>query len=668
MPFDFFKYDYISINNFDGALHYPFVFDFKGINALLGAHTVDVLLSGVSPLTLLNAVSLNYVKAFGKCEQRNLPSDYVELESLTSSAGTGAYINTGVKATSTVKAEFVCDRPTPPASGTVWQVCSALLDDNGQFAIFESTNAQGGKYIALTYGAVYGSLVYVETSSMTKSTFVIDGGVLTYDNGAKTVTSPQAGTTFTTNNDIWLFSRENASVESLSSVTIYSAKFWDNGVLVRNLVCAKRKSDNKLGMYDLVNDNFIECQGTFTAGADAVLTPETPMNIVSNNGVLKARHQSGLPLGYTLLDYVVFDSTQVIDTGFTPDNNSRIESKCYRTGTNCWFYGASPNTPRVTLFHSDVGTSRWGYQSRSNVGFVADTEYTIVEDKNGLIINGIDNPWNAGTAGDFTCDRSLTIGNNNGSTGTRYFAGNLYYMKIYDNDVLARDFVPCQNASNVVGLYDRVNGVFYTDTGLVAGNPVSDPVEIYTDGTVEMIEDTIGNTATAEMLLKVGDYQDVQSIIDGVVTRNVGVKVLDGTETGWENLTTANCWSISVPNLVGTSETDRTVYCTHFKHSSTMPTANARQGYCLKGHSSANSYIAFGATTQFPTVAQWQQYLADQYTAGTPVIVIYPLATPTTESVAGQTLQVQAGDNVLEITQASIDGLELEAEYEKEAE
>ena len=86
MPFDFFKYDYISINNFDGALHYPFVFDFKGINALLGAHTVNVLLSGVSPLTLVNAVKLNYVKAFGKCEQASTPTPAVITLILSSTA------------------------------------------------------------------------------------------------------------------------------------------------------------------------------------------------------------------------------------------------------------------------------------------------------------------------------------------------------------------------------------------------------------------------------------------------------------------------------------------------------------------------------------------------------------------------------------------------------
>ena len=66
----------------------------------------------------------------------------------------------------------------------------------------------------------------------------------------------------------------------------------------------------------------------------------------------------------------------------------------------------------------------------------------------------------------------------------------------------------------------------------------------------------------------------------------------------------------------------------------------------------------------YSSVTVFKQWLADQYAAGTPVIVIYPLATPTTESVTGQTLQVTDGDNVLEITQASMSGLELEAQYQ----
>ena len=546
-------------------------------------------------------------------------------------------------------------------------------------------------------------------------------------------------------------------------------------------------------------------------GPSPLLLPDAIANTLSYVKAYGGTKQ-GLPDGYTQLEYIVFDTTQVIDTGFTPDNNSRIESKCYRTGADCWFYGAGPSNPRITLYHSNTGTCRWGYQSRSNVGFVADTEYTIVEDKNGLNINGVDNPWTSGTADDFTCDRSLTIGNNNGSTGTRYFAGNFYYMKIYDNNVLVRDFMPCQNASNVVGLYDRVNGVFYTDTGLVAGptvvpapdapmdivsnngvlkygvlgknlfNVSANPLEqggiasndgqntatsynqrvrtngyipvkpntvyttsvkdlqiyyleytqdktyadrhasgfsdnsvtfttgantyfirlqfrksdnsninpsevtnvqleqgstateyepyregVYTDGTVETIEDTIGNTATAEMLLKVGDYQDVQSIIDGVVTRNVGVKVLDGTETyqlygsGAELRAST---TIAGKHAAQTGVTS--LICSHF-----TAVADTTAGGVVGGQINCDSNPSYPTTIRIginglaTTVDGFKSWLADQYAAGTPVIVIYPLATPTTESVAGQTLQVTDGDNTLEITQASLSGLELEAEYTK---
>ena len=175
----------------------------------------------------------------------------------------------------------------------------------------------------------------------------------------------------------------------------------------------------------------------------------------------------------------------------------------------------------------------------------------------------------------------------------------------------------------------------------------------------------VSNTATTEMLLKVGDYQDVQSIIDGVVTRNVGVKVFDGSEM-WNTNTLSNCYSL-VPGLGSGNFTDRTVLCTHFKNSATLPSADNRQGYALIGNNGGAYTVGFGATVDFPTTTAWQQFLADQYAAGTPVIIVYPLATPTTESVAGQTLQVTGGDNVLEITQAGMNGLELEAEYTKVA-
>ena len=67
--------------------------------------------------------------------------------------------------------------------------------------------------------------------------------------------------------------------------------------------------------------------------------------------------------------------------------------------------------------------------------------------------------------------------------------------------------------------------------------------------------------------------------------------------------------------------------------------------------------------TSFNSLAGFQAFIAAQYAAGTPVIIVYPLATATTESVTGQPMQTVQGDNTAEITQASVSGLELQVTY-----
>lgn len=183
-----------------------------------------------------------------------------------------------------------------------------------------------------------------------------------------------------------------------------------------------------------------------------------------------------------------------------------------------------------------------------------------------------------------------------------------------------------------------------------------------------------GGTATAEMLLKLfnknGDTiyaQDAQNVTTGEITRNVGVKVFVGTET-WTMGTNQDA---SNNRVFYTTIEDREIQdtnmgllCTHFNFKGTIGYSTLTTGeFCINQSIKSVYFDGNGITT----VDGWKQWLANQATAGTPLIVIYPLAEPTTQSVAGQTLQVQAGDNVLEITQASLSGLELEAEYTKVA-
>lgn len=57
-----------------------------------------------------------------------------------------------------------------------------------------------------------------------------------------------------------------------------------------------------------------------------------------------------------------------------------------------------------------------------------------------------------------------------GNSGNSWWSGDaqsgkLYACEIYGDGTLVRDFIPCKNANNVVGLYDLVNKEFYTNAG-----------------------------------------------------------------------------------------------------------------------------------------------------------------------------------------------------------
>lgn len=169
-----------------------------------------------------------------------------------------------------------------------------------------------------------------------------------------------------------------------------------------------------------------------------------------------------------------------------------------------------------------------------------------------------------------------------------------------------------------------------------------------------------GGSATAETLLKVGDYQDLQSVLDGVVTRNVGIKVLDGTEE-WESSTTPNIYYVRN----GDSSPERmAVLSTHYVGTSelnaNMPNNSVKNTVVTTGDTTGAIYIK---TSDVANRTAFMEFLANQYAQGTPVILVYPLATAKTETVTAQPLTIQAGTNIVEITQASIDNLELEVSY-----
>lgn len=183
-----------------------------------------------------------------------------------------------------------------------------------------------------------------------------------------------------------------------------------------------------------------------------------------------------LPNGYTRLLYIQSDGTQYIDTGFTPNQDTRVVCDvAYNTPSESgsrYLLGARQSNGVLTY-----GINAYGgiYQTMYNdettdMGSGIATRFTIDKNKNVTTINGTSYTQ---TYSSFSCPGSMFIFalNNNGAVYARSTA-TLYSSRIYDNGMLVRDFIPAKNTSGVVGLWDDVNSVFYTDA---AGGSFADP-------------------------------------------------------------------------------------------------------------------------------------------------------------------------------------------------
>ena len=168
-----------------------------------------------------------------------------------------------------------------------------------------------------------------------------------------------------------------------------------------------------------------------------------------------------------------------------------------------------------------------------------------------------------------------------------------------------------------------------------------------------------GGSATAEMLLRLDGAVDEQEILTGALIRNVKVIVFDGTEPF--TASTAYGKACIIQNAAGIWGANRDVapVCTHFLGESR--TSGSKPDYTCFFNATGHFYFRL----EDNTVATFKAWLAAQYAAGTPVMLLVAAAEPTTETVTGQTLQTQAGTNILQITQASIDNLPLEAAYKR---
>lgn len=167
-----------------------------------------------------------------------LRTDYIQSNS-------GAYINTGVL-------------PTPKnfkieVKGIQIQSRSLFGTNGGGINMihFTGNDASFARYCYLDAIGRFAYMSGVHTFTLDTGKFYVDGELKTPIQDFDTI--PEGTGTI----PMFLFSRnQNGSSEDGGDHTIYSAKIWNNGELVRDYIPCIRRSDMKAGLYDLVGKQF----------------------------------------------------------------------------------------------------------------------------------------------------------------------------------------------------------------------------------------------------------------------------------------------------------------------------------------------------------------------------------------------------------------------------
>lgn len=262
-----------------------------------------------------------------------------------------------------------------------------------------------------------------------------------------------------------------------------------------------------------------------------------------NKLYIKTLNTNILPAEYQQVEYI--ESTglqQYINTGVIPTTNTKISLDfTYYGGVNSqWhgFYGVREASPawfcsfinkdnyKIAVVYANMDSG-----GASQVAIEVGKRYNLKNDKGTFYLNNVaqSSISTSNTIG--TCTRPMYLFgfNNNGNADTRSLQMRIHRCKFYEGSTPLRDFVPCYRISdNEIGLYDLVNGVFYTNqkagTTFGKGNDVTEtitPGEYFEDFGTANTYGPVNRVAIALNYNVIGEdtiREDAESIVQNGLT------------------------------------------------------------------------------------------------------------------------------------------------------
>ena len=220
------------------------------------------------------------------------------------------------------------------------------------------------------------------------------------------------------------------------------------------------------------------------------------------------------------LQYLDAPKNAYIDTGFAPNNNTRVVFDVTVRGTLESWFGVSDDSSGNWWKTKVFGVSNDGggvYSGFGNLGgtagsVAANGRHTIEFDKGVFKVDGAVHTTHSGQT--FQLSRSLYLFADNRPNGVNTKDGTVRFhsCQIYDNGTLVRDYVPVLYGGEVC-LFDKVNREYARNIGsgaFAAGPSSGEKIDFY-NTTLAAIDDTIdlaGHSLTLAHVAGTGTFTD----------------------------------------------------------------------------------------------------------------------------------------------------------------
>lgn len=180
-----------------------------------------------------------------------------------------------------------------------------------------------------------------------------------------------------------------------------------------------------------------------------------------------------LPSGYTELEYIESTGTQYIDTGYTPNGNTKVVSEVMLLNGVDWeaIFGSQKQQFAVLRYKdtAKLCSDLFGTEDETNtISIQTNQKMTVSLDAVNKTLS-VDSATKTVGYSTTMPTRSMWLFAKIDAQGTMDIQGSYqrhYRDTIYSSGELVRDFIPARRDSDsVLGMYDLVTDTFYTNAG-----------------------------------------------------------------------------------------------------------------------------------------------------------------------------------------------------------